>query len=328
MSDSPSVQHDAAASPLRFAMLGMIEGNGHPWSWSAIINGFDAAKLAACPYPVIPQYMNARPAGTVGVPGARVTHLWTDRPEEAPPVAAAALIPHVVARPEDVIGHVDAVFIATDDGFDHVRRARPFVEARLPVFVDKPLATSIEDLRTFIAWHRSGARLLSSSGLRYAPELDPLLAEPGRYGELRWIAGVSCKKWETYGIHLLEPIMRLLGPGLTTVRLESTPRVEVAHLVHATGTNITLPVIKDGGATFGTVQLCGVGGQSTFRFTDTYTSFRRQLVSFIEFVRTGVEPYAFSETVELMAAIIAGIVSRQEGGRSVALSEIQAQLSS
>ena len=125
---------------------------------SSIVNGFDREKLAVCPYPVIPQYMNARPIGSVGIAGARVTHLWTDRADEAPPVAAAALIPNVVARPQDVIGHVDAVLIATDDGFDHVERARPFVDAGLPVFIDKPLALTISDLRTFVGWRARGAR--------------------------------------------------------------------------------------------------------------------------------------------------------------------------
>ena len=38
---------------LRLAMLGMIEGNGHPYSWSAIVNGFDPAAMAAGPYPAI-----------------------------------------------------------------------------------------------------------------------------------------------------------------------------------------------------------------------------------------------------------------------------------
>ena len=58
----------------------------------------------------------------------------------------------MVARPEDVIGEVDAVIIATDKGYEHVERCRPFVEAGLPVFVDKPLADNEEDLRTFVRW--------------------------------------------------------------------------------------------------------------------------------------------------------------------------------
>lgn len=335
-------------SPLRFAMLGMIPGNGHPYSWSAIINGFDPVAMAACPYPVIPKYLGAPPAGSVQIPGARVTHLWTDNPAEAAGVAAASLIPHIVARPEDVIGHVDAVFIATDDGFDHVRRARPFLEAGLPVFIDKPLALTVEDLRTFITWEKAGARLLSSSGLRYAPELAPYLAGTTNpaLGDLRWISGVSCKTWERYGIHLLEPIARVLGPGFLSVRLETVPSdlvagvadpgspasarpatVEVAHLTHRSGVQVSLPVIYDGGATFGTMHLCGTAGQATVRFTDTYSSFRGQLVSFIDFVRNGVAPYPFAETVELMAALVAGIRSRTEGSRRVEIVEILSELS-
>ncbi|MES2692687.1 MAG: Gfo/Idh/MocA family oxidoreductase [Verrucomicrobiota bacterium] len=321
-------QTPATTAPLRLAMLGMIDGNGHPWSWSSIVNGYDRDKMAACPYPVIPQYMNARPAGSVGIPGARVTHLWTDKAVEAPQVAAAALIPNIVARPEDVIGQVDAVFIATDDGFDHVERVRPFVDAGLPVFVDKPLALTVADLSTFIRWQKQGARILSSSGLRYAPELDPLLANPTSLGALRWISAVSCKTWERYGIHLLEPVFCLLGSGFVSVRLESTAACEIAHIIHASGVEVTLPVIKDGGATFGTMHLCGTAGQQHFKFSDTYTGFRRQLVSFIDYVRSGVDPYPFAETVELMSVLIAGIVSKQEGGRRVSTAEIQSQLSS
>jgi hypothetical protein len=322
------------ASPLRLAMLGMIPGNGHPYSWSAIVNGFDPAAMAACPYPVIPKYLGAQPAGTVGIPGARVTHLWTDDPTEAPAVAAAALIPHVVARPEDVIGHVDAVLIATDDGFDHVRRARPFVEAGMPVFVDKPLALSLEDLRTLVAWEKAGARILSSSGLRYAPELAPYLAGTRNpaIGDLRWMSGVSTKTWERYGIHLLEPIAQVLGPGFESVRLETSAAgnrgLEVAHLSHRSGVQVTLPVIADGGATFGTLHLCGTAGQATIRFSDTYAAFRGQIVSFIDFARSGVAPYPFAETVEYMAVLIAGIRSRNEGSRRVEVREILSALSS
>ena len=348
--------------PLRLAMLGMIPGNGHPYSWSAIVNGFDPRAMAACPYPVIPQYLGAQPAGSVQIEGAQVTHLWTDIPAEAPAVAAAALIPNIVARPEDVIGDVDAVLIATDDGFDHVRRARPFVEAGIPVFIDKPLALTGEDLRTFIDWEKAGARLLSSSGLRYAPEIVPHLAGTPRpaLGDLRWISGLSCKTWERYGIHLLEPIARVLGPGFLSVRLEfstvgaglsrdetgseihrgvnpllpppsrgkpaPTAAIEIAHLTHRSGVQVSLPVIHDGGATFGTLHLCGTAGQVTVRMTDTYHAFRAQLVSFIDYVRTGKSPYPFSETVELMTVLIAGIRSRSAGSRRVELAEISSEL--
>ena len=57
----------ASAPPLRIAMLGMVDGNGHPYSWSAIINGrFDRAKMEACGFPVIPEYLGAQPPSTAG----------------------------------------------------------------------------------------------------------------------------------------------------------------------------------------------------------------------------------------------------------------------
>jgi hypothetical protein len=231
-----------------------------------------------------------------------------------------------VARPEEVIGQVDAVIISTDDGFDHVRRARPFVEAGLPVFVDKPLATSVEDLATFITWQKNGARILSSSGLRYAPEIDALLARRGDLGELRWVSGVSCKTWERYGIHCLEPIFRLLGPGFESIRLETRPGLEIAHLHHRTGVQVTIPVISDGGASFGTFQVCGTVGQSTFRTADTYAAFRAQLLDFVSFLRTGRASYPFAHTIELCALLIAGLQSRDADSRRVNLSEITATL--
>ena len=46
---------------IRLAMLGMVEGNGHPYSWSAIFNGYDRAAMAKCPYPTIPDYLNKEP---------------------------------------------------------------------------------------------------------------------------------------------------------------------------------------------------------------------------------------------------------------------------
>jgi predicted dehydrogenase len=308
-------------------MLGMTPGNGHPYSWSAIINSYDKAAMAGCPYAAIPAYLNAQPFEAVRVPGARVTHIWTDDPADAPLVSRASLIAEVVGRPEDVIGRVDAVFVASGDGFDHVLRARPFVEAGLPVFVDKPLALTVADLQTFVDWKRKGARILSSSGMRYAPALDPLLADRSRLGELRWISSLMCKDWEGYGIHAFEPVFRLLGPGFTSVRLESQPRFETAHILHRTGVQVTVPVIYDGTATFGTVHLAGTAGQATLQLSDTYTAFRRQLVSFIDYVRTGgPDPYPFAETVEMMAVIAAGIRSRTEGSRRVDVAEVLGQL--
>lgn len=306
----------------RLAMLGMIEGNGHPYSWSGIINGYDPQAMAACPYPAIPAYMGRQPLDSVRIPGMRVTHVWTDAPADAPRVAAASLIPEVVEHAEDVIGKVDAVVIATDDGNDHVRRARPFVEAGLPVFIDKPLATNLADLQQFVQWHRDGKILLSTSGMRYAPEMQVSEAQRDALGDLRWITSFTCKTWERYGIHALEAVEPLLGRGFKTVQAQSDAGGDVMQVTHTSGVRLTIGALHDAYGSFGAVHLYGTKGDLPLKLTDTYHAFRGQLVAFGDMLHTGIPPLPFEETVEMMAVLIAGIRSRQEGGRAVGIDEI------
>lgn len=309
-------------------MLGMIEGNGHPYSWSAIVNGFDPAAMAVCPYPAILDYLGKQQLESVRIPGARVTHIWTDDPADAPKVAAASLIPHVAGKAEDVIGHVDAAIIATDDGDDHIRRVKPFIDAGLPVFVDKPMATNVADLRQFMRWHASGATILSTSGMRYSPEMR--LSGPQReaLGDLRWITSFTCKTWERYGIHALEAVEPMIGPGFLTVQAYTDAGGDIMQLTHRSGVRMTIGAIHDAYGSFGAAHLYGTKGQLPLKSADTYNAFRSQLVAFIEMLRTGTRPLPFDETVELMAVIIAGRRSREQGGARISVADIIQEASS
>ena len=60
-------------------------------------------------------------------------------------------------------------------------------------------------------------------------------------------------------------------------------------------------------------------GMRRSSFRDTFFAFKAQLAAFIEYLRTGVRPFPFDETVELMRLLIAGLRSREEGGREVVL---------
>jgi len=73
---------------------------------------------------------------------------------------------------------------------------------------------------------------------------------------------------------------------------------------------------------FGALQLCGTVGSVQTKSADSFYSFKKQLESFVKYLRTGVRPFPFSETEELMKMVIAGIRSREEKGREVLLSEI------
>ncbi len=307
---------------IRLAMLGMVEGNGHPYSWSAIFNGYDRDAMAKCPYPTIPEYLGAEDPATLQIEGARVTHIWTDDPADAEKVSVASKVPNVVGRAEDVIGRVDAVIIATDKGHEHVARTRPFVEAGLPVFVDKPLVDNEPDLQTFHAWVKAGKAILSSSAMRYGREFVEARERLGEVGEPRYLSMSTAKSWEHYGIHALEGLYPVLGPGFVSARNTGTVDRNIVHLKHGRLVDVVLIAIKDMYGGFGRLSVMGTKGAFEVAFGDTFYAFKAQLQAFVDYLRTGERPVPWSETVELMKIIIAGIRSREERGREVLLEEI------
>jgi predicted dehydrogenase len=137
---------------------------------------------------------------------------------------------------------------------------------------------------------------------------------------------LTCKTWERYGIHALEAVYPLVGPGFTYVQTVAQSGSDLVCLRHRSGVQLTIAAIHDAAGSFGTVHVYGTKGQLPLRLTDTYTAFREQLVAFIEFVRTGRRPFPFEQTVELMAILIAGIRSREQSGRAIALDEVLEQL--
>ncbi|MFA9478942.1 Gfo/Idh/MocA family oxidoreductase [Phycisphaerales bacterium AB-hyl4] len=310
---------------IRLAMLGMVEGNGHPYSWSAIVNGrYDADVMAKCGYPVIAQYLGAQPKENLGIPGAQVTHVWCDQRTDAEQVARAAYIDHIVDKPEDVIGHVDAVIIATDVGHEHLDRARPFIEADLPVFIDKPLTDREDHLRQFHAWWQQGKAILSTSCMRYATEFAQLREQLPATGTPRLIFATMLKDWERYGIHGLESIYGLLPPGgWQRVVNTGTPELNIVHLTHEAGVDIVLAVGHDLVGGYGHVSVIGSKATVRAEFRDTFAAFKAQLVAFVDYLRCGVSPVPQTETIEQMKIIIAGIRSREQHGKPIYLSEIQ-----
>ncbi|TVY08049.1 Gfo/Idh/MocA family oxidoreductase [Paenibacillus cremeus] len=307
---------------INLAVLGMVDGNGHPYSWSAIFNGYEPNVMEQCPYPGIPRYLEKEPKEQLQLHGARITHIWTDRLEEARHVAQASLIPHVVNRPEDVIGQVDGVLITTDIGSEHVERCRPFIEAGVPVFVDKPLTDNESDLMQFSRWVRDGAKLMSSSCMRYCKEFMPYRASIHDLGELRFSTVTTFKSWERYGIHALESIYPILGPGFISAQNSGNKERNVVLFKHRVHGDVVVAAMDDMHGAFGQLQLCGTKGSASAVLQDTFYSFKAQLQAFVGYLQTGERPFPFSETEELMRMLIAGIRSREENGRVVLLEEI------
>jgi predicted dehydrogenase len=237
-------------------------------------------------------------------------------------VAKASLVPNILDRPEDAIGRVDAVIVATDKGYEHVERCRPFVEAGLPVFVDKPMVDNARDLAVFMSWVNDGHPVMSSSCMRYCKEYLPFHASTRNLGAVRLATITTPKSWERYGIHALEGVYPIFGPGFLSARNVGGPGRDIVRFRHASGADVVVAAVDDMTGAFGVLGLYGSAGHAVAAMSDTFFAFKRQLEAFVGYLRTGVRPFPFAETVELMRMLIAGIRSREEGGREVDLSEI------
>lgn len=274
------------AAQLKLGIIGMSEGNGHPYSWAAIINGYDRMAMDSCPFPVIPKYLTAQQYPEDFLVDARVTHVWTQDSETSAHIAACSLIDEIVVSPEDMIGHVDAVLLARDDAENHEAMAAPFIDAGLPIYIDKPFALDrITAHRIFTRTNREN-QIFTCSALRYAREFDIKATSLQGLGTLKRIEASSPKQWNCYAVHAIEPMLLLAG-------VESSPR---SSRISHDGQRTDLYLTWDNGlearvSTLGAIddairlRLYGADGSLELVFKDTFFAFRAALATFLRVVR-------------------------------------------
>ena len=297
---------------LDIGIIGVSDGNGHPFSFSAIVNGYDPEGLRRSGWDVIYDYVRKRHPSELGFEDVRVSHVWTQDSEQTRRLQAACKIPHAVDELSDLKGAVDAVIVARDDHQRHAPMALPFLEAGLPVFVDKPLSLDPDALRHFRPYLEE-AQLMSCSGLRFARELDEVRANIESYGTLRCIRGTVVRGWAKYGIHLLEAISHVVPS--TPVAVAPVPaQHDSLAITMGDGSLFQLDALGDVPLTF-QVDIWGSEKRTTHEITDNFSAFRRTLWHFVEMVRTGTPPIGPEETLRMMHTLRAGQRALASGER-------------
>ncbi len=271
---------------LRLGILGLSEGNGHPYSWSAIFNGYDREAMAECPFPVIPDYLSRQEFPRDTIPDARVTHIWTQDMAVSRHVAGAALIDTVVERPEDMIGQVDAVLLARDDAENHLTMATPFIEAGLPIYIDKPLALTVDEANNIYALEKAPDQIFTCSAVAYAKEFELTDTELGARGKLQRVEAKIGNVWSKYAVHVIEPVLRLIGDqgSIVSIHPSSAGDARTATVVWESGMETVFTTTGDT-VTAPQMRLESDGGARELVFGDTYAAFRCALTRFVAVVR-------------------------------------------
>ena len=91
----------------------------------------------------------------------------------------------LVEDPTEMIGQIDGVLIESVDGSVHYDRAKPFLEAGVPMFIDKPFACSLGHAKAIVELaEKNNVTVFSSSSLRYGVEVQGLLEKQDEVGKV------------------------------------------------------------------------------------------------------------------------------------------------
>jgi len=216
--------------------------------------------------------------------------------------------------------HVDGVLLESVDGRVHLEQARQVFAAGKPVFIDKPLAATLEDAREIARLAKqAGVPWFSSSSLRYsdiattmkfadakgAITWGPGPTEPHHYLELSW-----------YAIHPIELLYALMGPGCEEVTRTSTPDSDVIVGKWQDGRTGTVHALRSSDA-YGAVVFRP--DQAVQSRPDMKADYHLLVEEIVKFFQTQTPPVSNDETLEIFAFMDAAQKSKEAGGKPARL---------
>lgn len=123
-----------------------------------------------------------------------------------------------------LLAKVDVVLLTSVDGRAHLAQVTPVLRARKPVFIDKPIAASLEDVHRIVQLAKqTGTPFFSSSSTRFRPGVSRLRDSPGVGTVTKVQATYPLNRLEFhpdlfyYGIHGVEALYAVMGTGCNAV---------------------------------------------------------------------------------------------------------------
>ena len=214
--------------------------------------------------------------------------------------------------------HVDAVMIENVDGRPHLKHAIDVIKAGKPLYIDKPLAGTLEDcVKIYQLAKEHKVPVFSSSSLRFAK--NTLAARAGDYGKVLHCETFSPAHLEPhhpdlfwYGIHGVESLFTVMGPGCVSVKRGTTDDGKIE--VTGTWKNGRVGIFREGKGYGGTAR-CESGEHAV----GGYDGYAPLVKAVIQFFKSGKSPVDARETLEIYAFMQAADESKAANGNEVPL---------
>ena len=222
----------------------------------------------------------------------------------------------VLDDPTAAIGKADGVLVLEDPGDTHLELARPYLEAGVPTFVDKPFALSVEHAQEMIALAQThNTPLMSSSALRFAREVLEFKAqEKELVGDLRVAVATGPNELVYYGIHAAELFYTVMGPGIAWVRNEYTDEYDIVHVRYTDGRAVTMQIIRSARYGF-LLNVYGTEGKAEIAVRDANFFYAEQMRAVVRMIQTRENPIPHAEMLEIIGMLVAARQSGETGER-------------
>jgi predicted dehydrogenase len=232
----------------------------------------------------------------------------------------------IVSTLEELADQCDAVLLESVDGRPHLQQFRAVAKGK-PVFVDKPAAGSLADLLTiFRVADDTKTPVFTSSSLRFVNPVQAA-ARDDSLGEIIGCETLSPMSIQSshpdlfwYGIHGVEPLFTILGPGCESVSRTDSPLSTVvvgkwkdgrlgSYRGNKKGHNYAFSLY----GTKNVVQATGLPGKE---------GYDPAVQAICQFFKTGKPPVSREDMIEIYAFMEAADASKKEGGKPVKLADV------
>jgi len=214
---------------------------------------------------------------------------------------------------------VDGVMIESVDGRQHLEQVKQALASGKPLWIDKPLAASLEDAREIARLAKqSGTVWFTASSLRYGKDVEAMKF-PDAQGAVTWGAGPLGHfqlDLTYYAIHAVELLYSVLGPGCEEVTRTHTDAVDVIVGKWKGDKTGEVRALRPDGNYGAMIFRNGGKVEVMMKLSDGYRPLVKEIVKFFQ---TKQPPVPNEESLEVMEFMDAAQRSMAKGGTPVKL---------
>ncbi len=226
----------------------------------------------------------------------------------------------------EAMADMDAFFLESVDGAQHLEQFTILAKFGKPVFIDKPLACCYADAKAIAKLAaEKNIPVMTASAIRFANGINTLKTDEEKVGSCDAFGPMALlsdyRDYFWYGIHSADVLYRFMGKGCATVQALSNDQFDVVIGKWADGRVGLMRGNRFGGNNFGCTITTDKENKSSMALYDV-PYYALMLKEIVPFFNGGKSPVDFSESLEVIAFLEAASQSREQGGKIIELASL------